>query len=357
MSWLSLEGHDEVVAKFRRALEQGRLASTFLFVGPEGIGKRAFALRLAQSLLCQTRDEKLLNPCGHCPGCSQVLAGTHPDLITIAKPAGKSEIPVGMLKGDDNYPVEQSLLFNLSMRPFYGGRKVAILDDADSLNLAGANALLKTLEEPPPRSVLILISASADRQLPTIRSRAQIMRFSPLSNELVSRLLLQQGMASNSDEANRLASFAAGSLTRAGELADPALWSFRSDLLKRLAQSPLASIAMSQATAKFVDEAGKEAQLRRARLRLVIGFATDFFRQLVRNLSGLAVDGDQEIKTAIDRAASSNVWDIESAAESADRCLEALTHIDRNANQSTLIEAWLDDLLALSRRQPIGSLR
>lgn len=354
MAWQSIEGHEDVVRKFRRALEQGRLASTFLFVGPEGIGKRALALRLAQSLLCQTRDEKLLDPCGHCPGCSQVLAGTHPDLFTLARPTGKSEIPVAMIKGDDNFPAAQSLLFNLSMRPFYGGRKIAILDDADSLNVAGANALLKTLEEPPPRSVLILISASADRQLPTIRSRAQIIRFNPLPRELVSRLLVEQGIVGSADEANRLAAFSDGSLARAAELAEPTLWSFRSELLKRLAQSPLASIAMSQATMKFVDEAGKEAPLRRARLRLVIGFAAEFFRQLVRKLSGLEIDGDAEMKTAVERAAPANVWDVESAAESADRCLEALAHIDRNANQSTLIEAWLDDLLALSRRQAVG---
>lgn len=351
MPWQSLEGHDDVVAKFRNALAQGRLASTFLFVGPEGIGKRTFAMRLAQSLLCQTRDEKLLDPCGHCPGCSQVLAGTHPDLITLAKPAGRSEIPVAMIKGDDNFPAEQSLLFNLSMRPFYGGRKVAIVDDADTLNVAGANALLKTLEEPPPRSVLILISASADRQLPTIRSRAQIIRFSPLENDLVGRLLVQQGIVASNDEAARLAAFSAGSLTRAVELSDPALWSFRSELLKRLSQSPLATIPASQATTKFVEEAGKEASLRRARLRTVIGFTTDFFRQLVRTLSGLPVTGDADLKTAVDRAAKSGKWDVESASEAAERCIDALVHIDRNANQSTLIEAWLDDLLTLSQRQ------
>src|SRR6185436_3676700 len=105
-------------------------------------------------------------------------------------PVGKSEIPVGLLKGDDNYPVEQSLLRQLSLKPFHGGRKVAILDDADALNPAGANCMLKTLEEPPPRSILILIGTSVERQLPTIRSRAQIVRFAPLSEPIVERLLI-----------------------------------------------------------------------------------------------------------------------------------------------------------------------
>ena len=195
MSWQGIEGHDEIVEKFRRAMSQGRLASTFLFVGLEGIGKRAFALRFAQALLCSQRDETLLDPCGTCPACVQVMAGTHPDLIQISKPPGKSEIPVGAIKGDETYPVDQSLLFNLALRPFHGGRKVAIVDEADDLNVAGANALLKTLEEPPPRSVLILISTSADQQLPTIRSRAQIVRFKPLSSAIVVKLLQEKGLA------------------------------------------------------------------------------------------------------------------------------------------------------------------
>src|SRR3954469_24157173 len=99
MSWQNLQGHDEVAEQFRRALTNDRLASTFLFVGPEGIGKRAFALKLAQTLLCETREPKQLEPCGTCPGCLQVLAGTHPDLINVRKPAGKSTIPLGLLKG------------------------------------------------------------------------------------------------------------------------------------------------------------------------------------------------------------------------------------------------------------------
>ena len=237
MAWLKIEGHDEIVAQFRRALEENRLASTFLFVGPEGIGKRAFAVRLAQSLLCEKRDEKLLDPCGQCPACAQVLAGTHPDLIQISRPEGKSDIPVGILKGDDKkpeYPVEQSLLFNLALRPFYGGRKVAIVDDADDLNPEGANCLLKTLEEPPPRSMLILISTSVDRQLPTIRSRAQIVRFKPLEPAIVARLLIEQGTVTDPEDARRLAAQSGGSVSRAAEMADPQLWQFRRELLNQL---------------------------------------------------------------------------------------------------------------------------
>ena len=350
MPWLNLLGHDDIAAQFQSALKQNRLASAFLFVGPQGIGKRLFAQQLAQSLLCQTRDEKLLDPCGICPACVQVLAGSNPDYLTVARPSGKSFIPLGLLKGDEpDYPVHNSLLFNLALRPFGGHRKVAVIDDADFLNQEGANCLLKTLEEPPPHSVLILITTSVDRQLPTIRSRAQIIRFQPLAEDLVAKLLVDKKMATTADEANRLATFSAGSLTRAAEMADPQWSTFRTDLFSRLAQSPLPSIPLAQSLLKFVDEAGKEAPPRRARLRIIIGFAADFFRQLMRHLSGMPSEGDAELSAAVERAAQAGCWDAESAADAAQRCLDAITHVDRNANQSTLVEAWLDDLLTLSR--------
>jgi DNA polymerase-3 subunit delta' len=253
-----------------------------------------------------------------------------------------------MLKGDDTYPVEQSLVFNLAMRPYYGGRKVAIVDDADYLNLAGANGLLKTLEEPPPGSILILISTSADRQLPTIRSRAQIIRFQPLAESIVANLLLKNQIVGDPAVAQRLAAFSGGSLARAAELAgDPEMFAFRNTLLKQLSQAPVRSVALAQTITKFVDEAGKEAPARRARLRSVIGFTVDFFRQAIRELAGLEGEGDAELRSAARRAARHGGWDIETAGEAAQRSLEALAHIDRNANLHTVVEAWLDDLLAL----------
>ena len=159
---------------------RGRLASSFLFAGPAGIGKRTFALKLAQAMLCQTRPEEALDPCGTCPSCAQVAAGTHPDLDVVAKPDDKSFIPLELLIGEREHRRREGLCHNIGLKPFLGGRKIAVIDDADYLNAEGANALLKTLEEPPPRSVLILIGTTPAKQLPTIRSRCQLIRFRPL---------------------------------------------------------------------------------------------------------------------------------------------------------------------------------
>jgi DNA polymerase III subunit delta' len=356
MAWQGIIGHDDVVERFRARLTRNRLASTFLFVGPRGIGKRTFALKLAQSLLCQVRPADRLDPCGACPSCQQVVARTHPDLHLVAKPAEKSFIPVELFIGPTEKRMQEGLCHDMALKPFMGGRRVAVIDDADYFNEAGANCLLKTLEEPPPRSVMILVGTSAERQLPTIRSRAQIERFRPLARAIIADLLLAQGVVTDRAEAARLADYSDGSLEQAAELADPRLWAFRGQLLKRLAEPLPDTVGLAKVVGPFVDEAGKEAAARRARARLVIRFAVEFYRHVVRGLCGAPPPDDPEFRAAVATAISGGRWDEISAAASVDRCLEAITHVDRNANQAALLECWLDDLarIAISGRPTVS---
>jgi DNA polymerase-3 subunit delta' len=100
MSWDRVLGHDVLVERFRHAIARGRLASTFLFVGPNGVGKRRFAHELTRSLLCQRREESVLEACGECEGCHLFAAGSHPDFVTVAKPEDRAEIPIDLLIGD-----------------------------------------------------------------------------------------------------------------------------------------------------------------------------------------------------------------------------------------------------------------
>ncbi len=324
--WHGIHGHDRVVERFRQTLKSGRLASTYLFVGPPGIGKRTFALKLAQALLCPAASETDLDPCGTCDVCIQITACTHPDLITISKPAGKNTIPVDLFIGDCDHRRQQGLCHDISLKPFAGGRKIAVIDDADDLSLESANALLKTLEEPPPRAVLILIGTSLQRQLPTIRSRAQIVRFAPLATDTLAKLLVEQQVIDDEQEARRLAKLAEGSLARATELAESELCEFRDRLIGNLSAAVLDSVRTAQMVSQFVD-IGREAIDRRHRLRQVIGFAMQHYRQSMRTVAGAGGDPSRE-------------------ADRAERCLEALTHVDRYVNQATLIGSWFDDLAA-----------
>jgi DNA polymerase-3 subunit delta' len=276
----------------------------------------------------------------------QVGAGTHPDIDFVAKPSDKSYLPLELLLGDKEHRRREGLLHNIGLKPFMGGRKIAIIDDADFLNAEGANALLKTLEEPPPRSVLILIGTSPAKQLPTIRSRCQLIRFQPLDETIVADLLLKNGFAQDTSEAQRLAHFSGGSLEQAQQLSDPDLWTFRGTLYQRLAEGVFDNVAFAPTVTQFVDSAGKEAPPRRQRFHKIVQFAADFYRHLLRAQAGAVEASDADMRQFIETALRRTKIDPEITAKRLERCLETDQQIDRNANQSTLIEAWLDGLVA-----------
>lgn len=334
MAWPAVIGHERVFERFRRSLAQGRLASTFLFVGPQGIGKRKAALEIAKALLCECSSPDQLEACESCPGCCQVSAQTHPDLTVIQKPVDRNFIPVETFIGDREHRMREGLCHDIAMKPYRGGRKVAIIDDADYLNQEGANCLLKTLEEPPPGSIIILICTSEQRQLPTIRSRCQIVRFRALSDADLLDVLLREELFADRADAERAVAEAQGSVTRAMELGDAELSGFRQLLQEQLGQRDFNAVGLAKDVQRFVDAAGSDAAPRRARLRQVVGCAATTYRQTMMRMAD-----DPESTEAVAYAPSS-----EAAADCVWRCQQALLEIDSNANLATLIPCWLDDL-------------
>lgn len=348
MAWKNILGHDAIVEQFRRALRRGRLASTFLFVGPPGIGKRSFALKLAQGLLCEAAMPEELNPCGKCPACVQVAAGAHPDVDLVCRPADKAFIPLETFIGDDEHRMRQGLCYNISLKPLSGRRRVAIIDDVDYLNREGANCLLKTLEEPPPGAVLILIGTSEQRQLPTIRSRCQVVRFRPLGEREVKSILLSQGLLDSEQEAAEAAARSEGSVQRALEAGDPALAEFSAELIDQLSRREFDAPALAKATSAFVDAAGKESAAKRARLRQVVAAASEFYRRLMLALAGAPAAG-HATAGAVANAARWWPGGDEAAAWCVDACHDAHQAIESNANQATLLDCWLDELAGVAR--------
>ena len=153
--------------QIRGAHAAGRLAHALLLAGPRGVGKQHFADGLAAFLLCEAADVAQ-RPCGGCRSCTQGAAGTHPNLMRLAPVEDKRDIAI-----DD----VRALLERLHLSSHYGQAKVAIVSPADALNASGVNALLKTIEEPPPKTHVLLVSERW-RTLPaTLRSRCQILRF------------------------------------------------------------------------------------------------------------------------------------------------------------------------------------
>jgi DNA polymerase-3 subunit delta' len=335
VSWHSVHGHDRIVAALRSSLRNGRFPHAFLFVGPDGIGKRTFARTLAQALLCETNPEALLEPCGHCPGCVQVKAGTHPDLLEAARPEDRQELPIRVIR---------DLCAEFGLKPARGPRKVAIVDDVDDMNDEAANAFLKTLEEPPPGAALILIGTSAELQLETIVSRCQVIRFEPLSEPVLADLLVEKGVASDADDAARLAALGEGSMSRAVGLANADLERFRRDLIDELAcEHGFDPSQLAQRLQAFTKQAGKEAADQRRRASLLVGDLARLFRGVLWQTATL----EPPCPDPADRRAASALaerLEPEDVFVLADRCLEADYHLRRNLYLPVVVESLFHDL-------------
>jgi DNA polymerase-3 subunit delta' len=167
-------GHDAVIRRLQALLEGERLPHAVLFSGPDGVGKLLAARWLAAAYLCPK------NGCGHCSTCARVLKGFHPDLHIVLAEEGRRDILIGQVR---------ELTTSVATRPFEASGKAAIIDEANRMNEESQNAFLKTLEEPPPGSLIILVTAAADRLLPTIRSRCQRFLFSRLTEEEMCRFV------------------------------------------------------------------------------------------------------------------------------------------------------------------------
>jgi len=206
-------GHDRALAPLRRALAADRLHSSLLFHGPEGVGKRLSAFALAAALNCAQPEAE---GCGECSSCRRTLKGYGEERLKSPDqnraPAHHADV-LYYAPRRRQIQIEQilDLCREAGFRPFEGRRRIFIIDPAERMNREAANALLKTLEEPPPGAVLILISAQPDALPATIRSRCQAIRFTPLPREELAALLTRQGRA----EAERLAALADGSVGRA----------------------------------------------------------------------------------------------------------------------------------------------
>lgn len=210
-----LQGQEAAEDSFEDARGRGRLHHAWLLTGPEGVGKATFAYRAARRLLGAPvdLDYGVLGSSPEQPVCRQMAARSHPDLMVLERegPDGK---PRRIIPVDD----ARKLAEFFSKSPANAPHRVAIIDAADDLNPNAANAILKTLEEPPPRGVLLMVSHAPGRLLPTIRSRCRRLAFQPLSLEATAEFVESRAGA-NPEDALRLARMAEGAPGRALGLA------------------------------------------------------------------------------------------------------------------------------------------
>jgi len=236
-------GHERIRDLLGRALVAGRLPPALLFVGPRGVGKRTLALAVARALLCPD-GASLGDACGKCPACHRTSKGLHPDLF-LAEPEGAT-LTLKIERVRD-------LVREIDARPFEAAARAVLIDDAHTMTEQAQNALLKSLEEPPPTSHVFLVTPSPQTLLPTIRSRCQTLRLGPLPAALLEATLSER-LSLSPSEARLRVSVSAGSLGQALAFEGETYGALRDELLKTMASWGRGSVVDRQEAAESLGE-------------------------------------------------------------------------------------------------------
>jgi DNA polymerase III, delta'' subunit len=259
MGWNTIIGQERVKNLLRRSIERGQLAHAYLFYGIRGVGKQATAIEFARTILCLSSKSEA---CGECASCRKTALLQHPDLsLIIPLPVGKGEKtgddPINSLEEDQIQTIRQQIALK-SENPYYeiqipksnfikinsvrnlkrissltsveGSWKIFLICDADKMNAEASNSLLKTLEEPGDKTLLVLTTSEKDRLLPTIISRCQLVQFSPLTDQEIATAL-QEREHVPPDESMLAAKIAQGSYVVASELLSENLSAERKEVL------------------------------------------------------------------------------------------------------------------------------
>jgi DNA polymerase-3 subunit delta' len=272
-------GHRQQVALLARAIARGTVPPTQLFAGPAGVGKFAVARSAAAAINCLTpvRDANGLaaDACTTCRSCERIARGVHVDVLAV-EPDDRDSIKIDVVR---------ELLSRTGFRPFEGRRRVVLIRDAEALEVAAQNALLKSLEEPPPATVFMLTTAVPSALLPTVLSRCMRLRFGRLPEHEVEAILVRDFEFATA-EARAAAALAGGSVGQALALASNDLAVLRDTALMLLGRAGAPTAARLQAAAQLV---GKDRE--RGEVALILRMAAS----LVRDIELLNAGADPDI--------------------------------------------------------------
>ena len=254
MPFQNIIGHQSTIASLQMAVARQRLAHAYLFHGEDAIGKRTTATCFAQALNCErSQPNNRLDACGSCRSCQQIEARTHPDYFVIEP---DHELATPQIKIEQVREIEQQIIY----RPLVGERKICLIDEADRMTIGAANALLKTLEEPPDHSFFILVTSRPAALPVTIRSRCQSLRFAtPAGTDVEAALILKREMPPA--DARLLAMISEG---RIGEALSTDLKSVRAEqheLLELVSPQSLRSVTSVLTAAESLAKADRAAEI------------------------------------------------------------------------------------------------
>jgi DNA polymerase-3 subunit delta' len=322
MAFKNVLGHSKPITLLQRAIRNEKVVNSYLFLGNEGIGKKYVALQFAKALNCLETEGEGGDACDHCTSCKKIDHALHPDVLLI-EPEGQN------IKVDQVRQLQKELAY----RPYEGKRRVCILTAADRMAPHIPNTLLKTLEEPPLHTVIVLLANSSRFMLPTILSRCQPVRFNPLPVSLVSKWLMEdKGL--NEAEAHLLASLSEGSPGKALEIQEEIRQIPREELLRDW-------VGMKSLSFDTIGSWIESLPSQRENLILMLEVAKTLLRDLVmvKTLKKESKPLHSDLLQVMDPIATN--WSLSSLLKRMELLHQTIIEIRANANTSLALEALM----------------
>ena len=367
MSFKNIFCQDRAIDNLQRAFVSGRWAHSYIFAGSEGIGKFKTAYEWARLLLCENPivEDGFADSCGSCQSCRLFDAGSHPDFSHIYKELreftsdgkGKTtpvDMPIDVIR--------EFLIAKVSVRPTLSQRKVFVVSEAEKLNSASQNALLKVLEEPPGYCCIILLCTRLEKLLPTTKSRSQIVRFGPIDEDrIVERL---RRMEIGNDQALYFARLAQGSLGTACrwaelELAEADLYEIKGDIISSLvdyeyvdtlglAEELLNKSKNIAAVWAGLDKTTSRTDINRRAAKTIIQIIISALHDaMILNVTPTKESVNFDQKAQIKKLAAR--FDAERSAEKISVCYRMLHWIESSVNERLIFEQLLLSLVDSDR--------
>ncbi len=330
MSFAEILGQTRAVEILQRERAHDRVPHAYLFCGPEGVGKKRTAFALAQALECTVLGE---DACGSCPSCRKVAHVQHPD-VHFFQPIARTKGATAKIYIDQIRDLQGAI----SLKAMEGRKKIMIIDDADRMVDQAANALLKTLEEPPGDALLILIAAFPDLLPATILSRSRKVRFQPLSDTAVTQILMREkGM--EEAEARGLARYSQGSLSPVMEVDLDELHSRRERFLGQIGCWKEGDLgAVFAFTEPFAKNAGDAIDF----VTYLLEWTRDLIAVKLRGPEGALIYRDR----ISDLEANCRGVTLEGLLEQFEGLRTTLQKLERNVNPRLALEVALSRLVA-----------
>jgi len=323
LSFENLKGQDSAVSHLKASLRNGRVSHAYIFSGPDGVGKRLAAVNFAKALNCSGSlsgppcdpsagsgpHPELTEGCDECASCKKIDSSKHPDVF-ILKPKEEG----ASIKMDD----VRAIIKDVYLKPLEARKKVYIIEGAEYMKHEAANALLKTLEEPPADSVIILLTENTKSLFHTIVSRCQVVKFFPLKLKEVEEILTRDYSLSQTD-AHTLSHLSGGRLGEALKFKEKDIFTKRSLLINKI-------VSGSRADFDFDDLPKEDVRLY---LDMILSWYSDILNMKAgaRDYMLVNIDKKDIISNEAARLGSDYIEDMINSV------ISAITHIDRNANQ------------------------